>query len=255
MSLNNDMTKHRVFVQRLAGTEAKSIGTFLDALKTTAKIEAAAGTAGKTLQSSLRNSISALADVALQNLADVAEYESKFISKLYQKYIPDGDFKPADRDVLAKKLVKTTVGVNKVHVHGGETVVDQAAKNKSLITMYKQFGQRKADELTQIIRDGQAKRLTGAEIFAQIDERVAGLQTAQARTLATTAINFSTNIAKSQTSEENRDIIEAEVWISTLDAGTCDYCESLHGEVFPVGEAPDAPAHWGCNCELIPYVG
>jgi hypothetical protein len=244
-----------MFVQRLAGTEADSIGVFLNRLSFVAKSEVSTGVSGPALKSRLRSVMSGLHTTATENLLDVATYEAKFSSKLFSKYY-NTDIKSPGESTLKKAIVSTNMSINNVHTHGTAVLkVNESAPSKSIATAYKQFGQRKADDIHQVIRDSQIKGLTIAETHAAIDERVAGLLTSQARTLAATAINYTTNIAKSQVIQENRDIIAQEQWVSTLETNTCDYCEGNSDQVYDQGEAPDCPAHWNCNCEVIPYVG
>lgn len=253
MSLRDDMTKHRIFVQRLAGTELENITSYLDQLKNRARLEITIGSFGDTLKTNLRNSIKDLSKSALENMTDIATYESQFSAKTFSKYFDD-TVKPVDSETLKKAINNTNIAVNNVKIKSGDLIVDEKAKNKSLITAYNQFGQRKADEITQIIKDGQLVGMTKAETIAAVEERIGGLQTSQARVLATTAVNYTTNIAKSQTISENRDLIKQEVWVSQLEEGTCDYCSDEDGTIYDEGDAPDCPAHWNCMCEVIPYV-
>ncbi len=254
MSLRNDMSKHRLFVQRLVGTEAASITTFLDNLQFHAKKELANGTSGKLLQTRLRDTMKDLHKVAIDNMVDVAAYEAKFSAGLWSKYF-DADILSVEKDNLRKSLITDNIAVNNVKLKGTSVLsVDNGATRKSLSTAYKQFGMRKADEITQVIKDAAVNDLTRIETLAKIEEKIAGLHTAQARSLASVAINYSTNIAKSQVIEENRDIIAQEQWVRDTEADSCDECESLDGTVEGAGSFESPPIHWGCRCEVIPYV-
>lgn len=241
MSLYDDMLKHRIFVQRLAGTEAKSIKSYLDNLKEAAKREIAAGTTGRVLQEALKSSVKDLKNVAIENMADIAEYESRFAAKTYSKYF-DKKIESVDREKLKSTILKTNIAVS------------TSTKKKSIDVAYSQFANRKSAEIVQIIKDAQLQNLDRLTTFKLVEERINGLHAAQADTLARTSVNYSTNVAKNATTEQNSDVIEKEIWVSTLESGTCDYCEGLHGTVFDVGDAPDCPAHWNCACEVIPYV-
>lgn len=41
-------------------------------------------------------------------------------------------------------------------------------------------------------------------------------------------------------------------WDASLDIKTCDYCRSMHGEVFPIDNHPDNPGHTRCRCTWRP---
>ncbi len=251
------MSKHRVFVQRLAGTEFNSIDLYLQALLKQAKREATKMATGNILKTSLRSTMKTFSDVGLKNMVDIAEYESKFSAKVFSKYF-DTPIDLVNTKQLEKAIKNTNIGVNnvKTHTHNGVSglTVNENATKKSLVTAYKQFGNRKADELSQIIKDGNLQKLSIAEIHSNLEERVKGLHTAQARTLSTTAVNYTTNIAKLEVIAENSEVIKQEVWVTQLEDGTCGYCEDQDGKVYGEGEAPSCPAHFNCNCEVIPYV-
>ncbi len=257
MALRDDMTKHRIFVQRLGGTEHKNIMDQLNQLKALAKVHVEKKTNINAVKILLRDKISSLPDITVQNMIDIAEYESEFSAKVFSKYFEE-KIAPADRKVLEKALLNTNMALNtvKTHSHDGQQhlVINQNSPRKSLVTTYDQFGRHKADELTQIIKDGQSQGLETSEVVKLIDERVAGLFTAQSKVLATTAINYSTNIAKLQVMEENIAIIKQEQWITDLEPGTCGFCEDNNEEIYDQGDAPECPAHFNCNCEVIPYV-
>lgn len=251
MSLLDDMTKHRVFVQRLGASEIQSIMDYMHKLNKVAKQAAAAGTYGAMLKKTLREVVRTLPDTAIANLTDIAVYEAEFAVKTYGKYF-DNIEGVSEKD-LKRALVNDNISVNKVHVHDGEAIVTNLPK-KSLATAYTQFGNRKADQMTQIIKDGQVLGKSIAETHAALDEITKGLITSQATALALTAVNYSTNVAKSQVADENRGIIEYEEWVSVLEDGTCEECEDLSGTVAEAGSFEEPPIHWGCKCEVIPYV-
>ncbi len=253
MSLSDDMTKHRVFVQRLANLEAESIKAQIAELHRMAKKLLEDGTEGHKLKAALRQTVRKMPEIGLSNMTDFAEYESKFSAKLMTRYLKT-EITPVDAEFLRVSLIKTNIGLNNVHIHKGKLLVDEAAKSKSLSVAYSQFARRKADEVSQIISDGLLKATPRDEIFALMDDKRLGLHRAQAETLARTAVNYTANIAKDETVQANRDSIDYVQWISTLEENTCGYCEDLHEEVFAVDDAPDCPSHWNCSCELVPYV-
>lgn len=254
MSLKNDFSKHRLFVQRLVGTEAANIKTYLTSLKEQANRALAAGLTGKTLQQDLRNVMKSLPDTAIANMIDIAEYEMKFSARTLSKYIDEKVAVPIVTTV-EKALTTENIAINNVLLKGRTVLdVDNGARRKSLATAYKQFGTKKADEIAQVISDGIVNKLGKAEISAAIAEKISGLQSAQARSLASVAVNYSTNIAKSQIIDENRDIIQLEQWSRDIEADSCSECESLDGDIEEAGTFAPPPIHWGCRCEVIPYV-
>jgi SPP1 gp7 family putative phage head morphogenesis protein len=243
MTMRDDLIKHQIFIQRLAGTEHKQIRTHLKTLAQTAKNEVVSGTSGKVLKNALRDSISGFADKGLESMTALAEYEAGFSINIFNKYM-DQELTIPETSTLINKLKTNNMEINNL-TRGGT--------RKSLYAAYKQFGQKKADELAQLISDSKAMGLSPSEIVALIDERVNGLQNTQARSLAKTNVNYTTNVARSVAMQVNKDVIEKVIWVSVLDEGTTDYCEEHDGNVYPVAEGPRPPAHWGCRSYMEPY--
>ena len=243
MAMRDDLIKHQVFIQRLAGTEHKAIRTELKNLAEAAKNAVAAGYSGKTLKASLRSAISGFADKGLVNMIALAEYEATFSAKIFNKYLK-GELKTPSQTTLINKLKTDNMEINNL---------SRGGTRKSLYMAYKQFGTKKADELAQLITDGQIQGLKPSQIAALIDERVNGLQNTQARSLAKTNVNYTTNVARSTTMLINKDKIDKVIWVSMLDDGTTDYCEEHDGNIYDVNEGPRPPAHWGCRSYIEPY--
>lgn len=244
MSLSNDLIKHQIFLQRLVGTETKNIKDMLKSLAQTAKLEALTNADTKVIKQSLRTAIDSLSKVGIQNMVDLAEYEAKFSAKVFKKHLKTTIITP-DKDKLSKALASRNMEINNL---------TRSGTRKSVTTAYKQFARKKADELTQIIRDGQAQGLSHAEISKLIDERVNGLHTSQARTLAKTNVNYASNLARNVVVEENKQVLDKVIWVSVLDSGTTDYCQDHDGTIYNADEGPRPPAHWGCRSHVEPYV-
>lgn len=251
MNLHDDMLKHRIFLQRLSGTQEDVIQSMLKKLLDTAKLEAIAGTRGNALTQSLRSSIEPLQSLAVDSLTDIATYESKFVSKLLNKHF-DSNAVPLDAEILNKKLISQNMAINNIKNINGKLALDKSAAKRSISTAYKQYGQRKADELVQVIRDSETKGLGLSETVNSLTSLSRGLQTAQAAVLATTSVNYAANVGKMETLLDNPETVERVQWSSALDSNTCGECESLDGEIFSIDEAPDWPYHWNCACDLIP---
>lgn len=249
MSLKDDMMKHRIFVQRLQNTQKDVITSQLDQLRLAAHREAVIGLQASS-QATLRDVIAPLKDLGITSLVDIAEYESQFASKVYSKYLEE-TIAPIDRDILEKVFLTQNMAINTVKKVDGEYVVNEEATKRSISAAYEQFGRRKADELVQIIKDGEVNNLTASEIINNINERVAGLQSTQAGSLALTSVNYSTNVAKTETISQS-DVIQYVQWDADAELNHCDYCEEQNGQIWPIDEAPDTQVHYGCNCELIP---
>lgn len=48
--------------------------------------------------------------------------------------------------------------------------------------------------------------------------------------------------------------VEMVEWVASLDDSVCEECESEHGNVYPIDDAPDLPVHPNCRCTLVPVI-
>ncbi len=243
MALRDDLIKHQVFIQRLAGTEHKSIRKDLKALAEAAKNEAAVGSSGGLLKQALRSVMTSFADKGLEAMAALAEYEAVFSANVLSKHLNEDLIIPSTNSLI-NKLKTNNMEINNL-TRGGT--------RKSLYMAYKQFGNRKADEIARLISDAQLQNLSHAEISAMIDEKVNGLHNTQARSLAKTNVNYTTNVVRATVRLVNRDKIQKVIWVSVLDGGTTEYCEAHDGNIYDVDDGPRPPAHWGCRSYMEPY--
>lgn len=72
--------------------------------------------------------------------------------------------------------------------------------------------------------------------------------------LAQTATAAIINGVRSEFYRANKRIIRREQYVATLDSRTTPICQSLDGEIFPVGEGPHPPIHINCRSIRVPVV-
>lgn len=248
MSLHDDLLKHQMFVQRLIGTETKSIKLFLSELEKVAIKHVGNDTNINSIKTALRSVMGPLKDVSIGSMRDIAEYESNFSAKLFSKYF-DLSVSPVSAPKLEKALNTNNMAIN--YLKDG---VD--GQKKSLATAYNQFSQRKADDITQIIKDGRSLKQEDKEIISKIQERISGLLITQAQSLSQTAINYTTAAARSATIEANPEMGDKVLWVADLEVNEhCSECDELDGNVYNLDEIEEPPLHWGCACHLEPVDG
>lgn len=245
MAMTDDFIKHQIFLQRLAGTEAKRLSRELTKLLNAAKSEAVSNNSLTAIKTKLRELAKSLASVGIKGVEAIATYELEFNIKMLNKHI-DKDIKSPPPVKLEKALADKNMEINNISRKG---------TRKSLLAAYNQFARAKADELTQIISDSRAMSLSMQDTLAKLTERSIGLQLAQAKTLSRTAVNYVSNVARDVAIKENSDFIHKVIWVSVLDSGTTEYCEEHDGNIYEVGEGPRPPAHYGCRSMVEPYEG
>lgn len=68
-----------------------------------------------------------------------------------------------------------------------------------------------------------------------------------------TAVQSVANAARDAFLEDNADIIEAELFVATLDSRTTPQCRDNDGKKFPLGKGPRPPLHIGCRSLRVAY--
>lgn len=146
-------------------------------------------------------------------------------------------------------LINAILTKEKMELISGDTVkkltVDQA------ITA---FTKSKSKEIAQIVRDGATVGRTSQEIAREITSLVDTRTRQQAESLVRTVTNFTGGQARQATYKENDDVIVGEEYVATLDSRTTITCAGFDGKIFPIGEGPIPPIHWGCRSVRIPSI-
>jgi SPP1 gp7 family putative phage head morphogenesis protein len=82
--------------------------------------------------------------------------------------------------------------------------------------------------------------LDGADGVTEITRR-------QVQAITRTAVMTVANETRDDFFQENADVMEAEVFVATLDARTTAICRALDGKRFQPGEGPRPPLHFSCR--------
>lgn len=233
--------RHQIFLQRFVGTARKTVESHLEELHKAAKLAIATGQTGVGLKQTLKESIRGLQPEAIKQLSDLAKYEAKFSAKLIAKKL-----KEKVANVEEEKLIRTLLNET-IQLQNGSD-----ATKKGLAFAYKQFANRKAAEIAQVIQDGQTNSLGMQEIASNVGARINGQHKAQAKVLSKTAVNYAAAVAREEAIAAST--VEKVIWVLG-DAGVhTDYCLAQEGQVYDVNEGPRPPAHWGCVSYMEPYV-
>lgn len=86
------------------------------------------------------------------------------------------------------------------------------------------------------------------------DGILGGVVKRDANAMVRTSLQHVSNSAQQMVYEDNDDIIEGYIWISTLDSRTSTTCRSLDGRLFKLGKGPVPPIHINCRSTTIPKV-
>lgn len=147
-----------------------------------------------------------------------------------------------------------------------DPVLPPASTLKSIVTsrpfegrvMREWASKMEADDLVRIRTAIQTGMLSG-EGVEQITRRVVGskvfkykdgiteLTRQGVQTVVRTGVMHSTNHARREFYDSNRDIIPSELYVATLDSRTTPVCRANDGKVFEAGKGPQPPLHFQCR--------
>lgn len=98
-----------------------------------------------------------------------------------------------------------------------------------------------------------ARRIRGTRAAGYSDGLLEGSRRS-IETLVRTSLTHTTAIARERTYQANNDLIKGVQIVATLDSRTTLICMNQDGRVYPIGEGPRPPFHWGCRTTTVPVV-
>ena len=111
------------------------------------------------------------------------------------------------------------------------------------------------DDMSKKISSELSEGILKGEDMRRLSKRITestNIPIERARVMARTETMYAFNTAAN---EEYKAYGVGKVeWVAALDERMCDICGKYHGKIYPIDEAPDAPAHPNCRCVKIPYI-
>lgn len=126
----------------------------------------------------------------------------------------------------------------------------EPAKGYTIGRILGEFGEKKAAQIIDFIRDGFTLGQTTQEITKRIMDN-SDLMKSQASTVARTVTNHTSIQARNITMKENRDVLNGYEWVATLDSRTSIICASRDGILYEFKDSnPKPPAHFNCRSTI-----
>jgi SPP1 gp7 family putative phage head morphogenesis protein len=249
MNIEDTLTRRQVFIQRFAQGRAR------EAEKTLARIYAKASErvarepdsiGGQRLRLMLSDINSLLGeffddlsnDIA-DNALEFAEDEAALAVKAFDK----------SANVVMSNV---SLGALEQAVFGRGMDAKVGSSKLTLNQALREFANGKRREILNIINDGILLGETTPEIAKQVKQAAKLRPKHQVNSLVRTAINHAGSMARKTALEENQAFFDGEEWKSTLDSRTTLICGGRDGNIYPLGEGPYPPAHWGCRSLRVP---
>lgn len=139
----------------------------------------------------------------------------------------------------------------------------QPFRGRLLKDWYEGLGEKQARDISDAVKIGMTEGQTTDQIVRRIigtkarryTDGILEISRRDTQAIVRTAISHVANRAAENVWQANADIIQGEKWISTLDGRTTAICRTRDGKVYPVGQGPRPPAHFGCRSKTVPFLG
>lgn len=244
------ITRHHIFVQRYAKGRENEASQYIGRLMNTVinRIEK-----GNITQISRARLGSFLLDLT----QTVRQFNDEHSSSLINQVI---EFAKRDSETIGaivQNAVEAQVALptaNQLESAVFTNIMDlEPSKGYTISSILSEFGDKKARQIEQYIRDGFALGETTDQIASRIRSNEFMMRS-QAKALARTVVNHTATQARNTTMKENADILDGYKWIATLDSRTSLVCASRDGIVYDMDDSnPKPPAHFNCR-STITYV-
>lgn len=251
--LIDSATRHQIFVQRYAAGREKEAAEFIERLI-------------KEVNRRLSENVTELSQARLQQIiVDLRLYASELFGEFEQSLIDEMmEFVEYEAEFTQKMLntnVQATTAIPNVTQMQSAiftSIMDlEPTRGYRIRDALAIFGQKKAEQIVQTIRDGIALGDTNDQIRRSATE-LERLQKNQAASLVRTITNHVSVQARDLTLRENDDLFDGYEWVATLDSRTSLICASRDGKIYPFGDNPEVspkpPAHFSCRSTIIPVV-
>ncbi len=238
------LTRRQIFTQRYSKAEARRLLVHLQRLSARAKAglkksyELQSGVAVAAQIARLaRDILAEFGDDILTGAAAFAKEEAEFAGKALVNSTALSTFdSPSTEQLLSAFANKPMTLLN------GKT-----AEKTTISGIVRQFSEKKAKVVEQIIRDHSAMGSTLKEVTDAVMDEVNVRTKQQAEAVIRTATNQVGSLARSEVYKANDDVIIGEEYVSVLDSRVTRICASLDGSKHEIGEGPHPPVHWNCR--------
>ena len=256
MSSNDDISnaiiRHQIFTQRFgSGLGKKSVSALVRFQKAAAERLKSENitefqrerllTISKDLEVQFRQVMGESASQSMQELREFAQYEAEFTKGVMDSGIAGSTTLPSPEQISA------ALDFSQMKVADGRYL--------SVNQMFSSFNEKSAASIRQEIMDGFVLGETNQQIANRLSVKN-DLLKSQSMTLARTATNNASNIARAKVMEENQDILDGYKFLATLDSRTTLLCGSNDGKIFSLSDpqAPRPPLHFNCRSVMVPQV-
>lgn len=238
--------RRQIFVQRYAGTQTKLLIDWLDRIQ-------------KELQKTLETATS---DSLIRRIQQQQLLFSNYFVEVSEEIIANNvDFAQSELSAMvsaynnAATVSFITPAISQVETMlNNMDIVPDPKKTLTIKEALAGFEKSTARDIRRTINDGILLGKTNPQIAKELKELNDTIKPRQAQALTRTITNATSAISKKSIIAENQAFLDGEKWVATLDSRTTFECAGRDGNIYPVGRAPQIPAHWNCRSTLVPVI-
>lgn len=253
MKLLERLIRHQVLIQRFAGSQIKAALPILRQLARDLRkrIQAADATEfqmGRLV--TLERDIQLLVTTATQGMQQALELEEfatqevRFTERLLGAAVSIDLAEGLDMDAIRAITTRRQLALV-----SGDTV-----KRLTVAQMFQEFDSAVGRDALRVVQAGVIEGRKQQDMAREVAQLVTTRSRRQAESVIRTAVNGIGGAARNEVYAANSDIIEGEKWTSTLDGRTTPVCQGRDAKVYPLGQGPRPPAHYGCRSLMRPLI-
>ena len=247
------LTRHQIFVQQFSGGEINKVMPVLRQLAEDMQNRIASGSATEfqmnrigAIQEDLRAlARQAAGDIQGQlDLEDFAIQEADFTERLLGAAVNVDLAEGISADRLSAVMTRKPM-----QLVSGDTV-----KRVTIADAFDEFSEAMGRDVMRKVQAGILEGRTQQDMARDVASVVDTRSRQQAETLIRSATNHVGSVAREEVYAANDDIMDGVRWVSTLDSRVSASCRARDGMVFPKGEGPRPPGHYGCRSLVVPEI-
>lgn len=253
MKLLERLVRHQIMLQRLSGGQIKRAMPVLRRLARDlrARIESGEATEfGMGRMAALERDIHLIVTEGVAGiqqrlqLDDIATQEVTFAQHLLGAAVSVDLAEGINADIVAAITTRRMLTLV-----SGDTVT-----RITIQQMFDEFSAAVGSDALKIVRAGVIEGKTQQQMARGVAELVTTRSRRQAEAVIRTAVNGIGGAARNEVYTANADVLDGEIWTSTLDGRTSAICRARDGQVYALNSGPRPPAHYRCRSLMRPII-
>jgi|SRR5690554_675128 len=247
------LIRHQIQVQRFSGSQIKKAMPILRQLAKDLQARIQAGTATEFQMGrmyALQRDLAALAAEASDNIQQALDLEDFAVQ--------EGQF--TQQLLGASVSAQLSGGLNAEALRGLTTrrqlqlISGDTVKRMTIPQLWDEFSEAVGRNALRTVQAGVLEGHTTQQMARDVSQMVATRTRRQAEAVIRTSVNGIGGAARDMVYQDNRDILEGERFLAVLDSRTTLTCSGNDQKIFPLGQGPMPPLHYGCRSLRVPEV-